>query len=240
MKEKRDKLIETLKLWLEKNDIMGETHFYTIEEWLEREEEYHNESEFVITTEGGLFYILNFGDQKQHLEFEDIVLSFGFFYELGNAWNIGFYYDENLEIIDDSKESIKTYSDKLQDLRWQDKRNLVKSNAEYRCQDCGASTNLEVHHCYYQYGREPWEYPLDSLRCLCRNCHEKRGKLETVIRAKFADLRFDELEIFKKLISKSILAYNRVAFFEFLNSIGNVDGDMDEKYDKMKTIKRFS
>ncbi len=95
MKEKRDKLIQALRLWFEKNDLSRETHFYTIEEWRQREEEYHNESDFVITTEGGLFYILNFGDEKQYLEFEDLVLSFGFFYELGNAWNIGFFCEDN-------------------------------------------------------------------------------------------------------------------------------------------------
>lgn len=239
MKEKRDKLIESLRLWLEKNDLTSETHFFTIEEWQEREEEYHTESEFVITTEGGLYYILNFGDEKQYLEFEDLVLSFGFFYELGNAWNIGFYYEENLENAP-LEEPFKSYADKLRDRRWQNKRDLVKSRAGYRCQDCGSTKNLEVHHCYYQYGKEPWEYPLDTLRCLCRDCHEKRGRLETVLRAKFADLRFNELEVLKKLISYSILAYNRNAFFEFLNSLGNVNGDMDKKYDEMKTIKRFS
>ncbi|REC42031.1 hypothetical protein DRF69_12775 [Chryseobacterium sp. 5_R23647] len=90
------------------------------------------------------------------------------------------------------------------------------------------------------YGREPWEYPLDTLRCLCRDCHEKRGMLETVLRAKFADLRSDELEVFKKLISNSKLAYNRKAFFEFLHSIGDMDSDMDQKYEEMKKIKRFS
>ena len=91
----------------------------------------------------------------------------------------------------------------------------------------------------YQFGREPWEYSLDSLRCLCRNCHERRGKLENILRAKFADLTSDELDIFRKLISSSVLSFNRTAFFGFLSSIGHDHDGMDEKYHEMKTVRRF-
>lgn len=234
MREKRENLIKAIKLWLEKNDLTTDTTFYSIEDWKEREEEYHNDSDFVITTEGGLFHILNFGSVNQQTEFEDLVYSFGFIYELGHSWNIGFYFEN-----DEISPNKKTYIEKLKDQKWIDKREYVKSEAEYKCQDCGSTNSLEVHHCFYQFGREPWEYSLDSLRCLCRNCHERRGELEIILRAKFADLTFDELNIFRKLISDSVLAFNRIAFFEFLNSLGSDHEIMNQKFSDLKEINRF-
>ena len=142
MEEKRKHLIAAIQLQLEKNDHSRDTTFYSIDEWKEREEPYHNDSEFVIITEGALFEILNFGYEQQ-AEFEDLVLSFDFFYELGSAWNLGFYYDQ----VPQKEVKFKTYSEKLRDQRWIDKRDLVKSNANDQCQDCGSTHRLEVHHC---------------------------------------------------------------------------------------------
>lgn len=238
MHEKRIELIKAIRLWMEKNDLTRDTTIYTIEEWKEREESYHNESDFVISTEGELYHILNFGSVNQQIEFEDLVDSFGFFYEFGHSWNLGFYYSQSEEEVKTTK--LMSYSEKLKDQRWLEKRELVKENAEYKCQDCESTTAaLEVHHCYYQFGREPWEYPLDALRCLCRSCHERRGKLETVLRAKFADLSYDELDVFRKLISSSILSFNRHAFFSFLYSMGSDKDLMDYNYEDLKTRKRF-
>lgn len=31
---------------------------------------------------------------------------------------------------------------------------------------------LNVHHRYYEDGKEPWEYPIQSLVTLCEECHE--------------------------------------------------------------------
>lgn len=33
--------------------------------------------------------------------------------------------------------------------------------------------NIHVHHTYYQEGKMPWEYPIDSLHPLCWQCHFK-------------------------------------------------------------------
>lgn len=73
-----------------------------------------------------------------------------------------------------------TYSEKLQDPRWQKKRLGVLNYAEWRCQLCGDSKKtLHVHHSFYD-GRDPWEYPNGSLSCLCSSCHENRhGKSDS-------------------------------------------------------------
>lgn len=236
MEEKRNNLINAIRLWLDKNDLASDTTIYSIEDWRMREEPYHNDSDFVISTEGELYHLLNFGSVNQQIEFEDLICSFGFLYEFGHSWNLGFYYDQTEK---PKITKLLSYSEKLKDPKWLDKRELVKDNAEYKCQDCGSLKSLEVHHCYYQFGREPWEYPLDAMRCLCRSCHERRGKLETVLRAKFADLNYDELDVFQNLISTSILSFNRNAFFTFLYSMGRDYDLMDMNYEDLKTKKRF-
>jgi hypothetical protein len=65
-----------------------------------------------------------------------------------------------------------TYSEKLQDPRWQKKRLQIMSRDGFRCVKCDSETNtLTVHHFYYVTGRMPWEYPNGSMATMCRNCH---------------------------------------------------------------------
>lgn len=65
-----------------------------------------------------------------------------------------------------------TYSEKLQDPRWQKKRLEIMSRDGFRCIKCESETNtLTVHHFYYISGRMPWEYPNESMVTLCRKCH---------------------------------------------------------------------
>ena len=68
------------------------------------------------------------------------------------------------------------YSEKLKDPRWQRKRLEVFQHAEFQCQLCGEDKKtLHVHHSKYD-GREPWEYPLSMLICLCEDCHNQHHK----------------------------------------------------------------
>jgi len=227
---KTEQLKKAIKLWLDKNDLYHETHFYSISEWRERKEDYHNESEFVIVSEGGLWQVLNYGTVEDAYEFEDLVTSMGFFYEMGHHWNFGFYKDET-EV---SPKKHISYSEKLKDSRWIAKRNYVRERADYKCEDCGSNTNLEVHHCFYQYGREPWEYSFDSLRCLCRKCHIERGEIEKVLRAKFAELKLKHLKSIKSLLSNGVLHYQKDSIFEMIESIDKGSKILDKNYMAMK------
>lgn len=68
----------------------------------------------------------------------------------------------------------KTYLEKLQDPRWQRVRLAVMGREDFTCQGCGAKNKpLQVHHGYYERGFEPWDYPTDTLWCLCSGCHEE-------------------------------------------------------------------
>ena len=66
-----------------------------------------------------------------------------------------------------------SYSQKLRDPRWQKKRLIIMDRDKFTCCNCGESEQtLNVHHCYYEAGREPWDYPEASLITLCESCHE--------------------------------------------------------------------
>jgi len=227
----QDKLIKILKIWLKKNELDGDIQFYTIDEWKQRNEEYLNDSEFVITTEGGLNFMLNYGDSD---EFYDLVDSFGYYCELGHSWNIGFYYDN----IENEKKGTLTYSQKLKDYRWQNKRKYILERANNKCEDCNSTLNLQIHHCYYMYGYEPWEYPFDSFRCLCIACHTKRGLTEQVLRGHLASLKTNELDSLIHLVSTGLYWYPRKEIFSLLSSLKHNQTKMKKVFAKLLT-KRF-
>lgn len=68
----------------------------------------------------------------------------------------------------------QSYWELLKDPRWQRKRLEVMERDLWTCTQCGCETNtLNVHHSYYERGKKPWEYPSESLRTLCEECHAK-------------------------------------------------------------------
>lgn len=72
-----------------------------------------------------------------------------------------------------------SYAEKLRDPRWQKKRLEVMHRADFACEECSDKENtLHVHHCLYVTGKEPWDYPISELRCLCERCHDERGSIE--------------------------------------------------------------
>jgi hypothetical protein len=74
-----------------------------------------------------------------------------------------------------------TYKEKLLDKRWIAKRNRIKAERGAKCELCGKTEDLDVHHGYYSFLLEPWDYDSGSLWILCRSCHEKTQVLLTSI-----------------------------------------------------------
>jgi len=65
-----------------------------------------------------------------------------------------------------------TYAEKLKDPRWQKKRLEVFNRDGFKCLLCeDDKTELQVHHISYDYKCEPWEYPLENFKSLCKHCH---------------------------------------------------------------------
>lgn len=75
------------------------------------------------------------------------------------------------------RKSKPSYYELLKDARWQEKRLRIMDAAGFECQHCGAhkdngGVTLNVHHSYYLKNKKPWEYPDESLYCLCEDCHK--------------------------------------------------------------------
>lgn len=76
----------------------------------------------------------------------------------------------NSLISDTSKIS---YSEQLKHNLWKQKRNSIVKQRDNKCERCGSTENLQVHHIKYIKGRLAWEYSDDLLECLCGSCHMK-------------------------------------------------------------------
>lgn len=69
---------------------------------------------------------------------------------------------------------VKTnYNKFLQDPRWLAFRQFVLDIRGFRCEDCGSTDRLQVHHLTYKTGLFPWEYTCNEVKVLCRKCHAK-------------------------------------------------------------------
>lgn len=72
-----------------------------------------------------------------------------------------------------------TYADYLDYIQnsqvWQWKRSDVFARENYCCQNCGRNNQpLHCHHTSKAYQYPLGEEPLDTLHCLCRDCHRMR------------------------------------------------------------------
>jgi len=65
------------------------------------------------------------------------------------------------------------YSEKLKSPKWQKRRLEILQRDEFTCMCCGGNEDtLNVHHTYYEKGKNPWDYPVESLQTLCEGCHK--------------------------------------------------------------------
>lgn len=99
-------------------------------------------------------------------------------------------------------QSQKEYREYFKDPRWQKLRLKILERDSFCCQMCSDGTNtLHVHHRYYESGKKPWEYNMNTLVTLCECCHELetneiRGVcsfLEKIFREKFFSLDIAEI-----------------------------------------------
>lgn len=210
--------LELLTVWMKKNHLATDSRIYTQQQWRERKEEYHNDADYVIVTEGGLFMILNYDDPYNLTEeFSDLLESFNYYYELGHSWNLDLYkIDEELQ----NEKRYLTYAEKLAHPLWQKKRKYILDRASYKCEDCGVSNkSLDVHHCYYMFGLEPWQYPFDALKALCRDCHLKRGEIEKIFRASLQTLTHQEIAQLEDVLETIFWNYDKAIFFQLLQAL---------------------
>jgi hypothetical protein len=125
-------------------------------------------------------YTNNTTSYKQNNSYYDNPLKYKEEYDSNSPKYIN--YDNN--VVNTSKYTSK-YDKFLHDDRWYAKRRKILDRDNHKCQWCGKTTNLQVHHKYYNVypnGKhpEPWDYPDDALMTLCRDCHTKYHEKYTV------------------------------------------------------------
>jgi hypothetical protein len=192
-KEQIDILKEAFEEWLQIHDLDYDFWIYSGKEWRARGELVLQKAEAVIAFENQLVSILNFtGPWNIEDELQDLAGGFGYYFELGNHWNIGFYRVEDAEELPPCS---TPYSQLLRHSRWQAKRQRILSRSGGRCEECARESQaLEVHHCYYRFGRLPWQYPDGALLAVCRDCHARRGKAELRFRMFMTRLKIGTLD----------------------------------------------
>lgn len=78
------------------------------------------------------------------------------------------------EIKDIERRKRKEYYNRLlEDKRWKEFRLKVMSERGNKCECCGGTGILQIHHTFYISGKKPWEYDINDMRVLCRTCHQR-------------------------------------------------------------------
>ena len=71
------------------------------------------------------------------------------------------------------KQEYVPYFQKLRSPKRQMKRLEIMNRDNATCVHCRSSTEtLNVHHIWYESGKDPWDYPDEALQTLCEKCHE--------------------------------------------------------------------
>lgn len=65
------------------------------------------------------------------------------------------------------------YSKQLKDNRWKAFRDFVFSVRGKKCEICGSTSILSVHHIEYKKGAKAWEYTVNDVMVVCSQCHSK-------------------------------------------------------------------
>jgi len=224
MRAQLDILREVFEEWFRIHEINYDFRFYTPEEWAAKEGPNHllQGAELILVFENDLYAWMNYGTDAPD-ELQELAEGFGYYYEQGHAWNMGFYPTDDWQPLPASS---ATYAEKLNDLRWQRKRSRILERCSGKCEECGSNTGLDVHHCYYRFGREPWQYPDIALLALCRDCHKHREHIEMDFRLFQQSLRTDELQSMQKMMSHCKYWYSSKALRSFLDAMWCTPGDV--------------
>lgn len=109
---------------------------------------------------------------------------------------------------------LSAYAQKLKDPRWQKVRLQVMQRDCFSCSLCGdEESTLFVHHGFYQYGIEPWEYPLESLHTLCESCHKTADETREETKVRIGQMSMEAQEYLLGVIE----SLDRLNYGDFLN-----------------------
>lgn len=208
---------EVFTEWMRIHRFDHDFRFFNAEEWGNRDEQFLSRAKLIMSFDNQLVSIFNYSGQWEvEEELQELAGGFGYWFEFGNHWNIGFY---ELEDWPELPPLSSSYTVLLKDDRWTEKRNRITQSCNGSCENCNKVGYLEVHHCYYRWGRYPWQYPDAAFLALCRPCHQKRQDVELRFRTFLPRLKTDELETLQSVIDNNLYWLDRDRFFDFLRKL---------------------
>lgn len=71
--------------------------------------------------------------------------------------------------------SSKRYTEYINSRQWKQRAAAMVARANFRCQRCGSTRTLNVHHLTYEHLGDEW--PQDLI-VLCRKCHKEEHGIE--------------------------------------------------------------
>lgn len=71
-----------------------------------------------------------------------------------------------------------SYDEQLKDKKWLSFRKFVLDVRGRKCENCGKTKNLQIHHPKYKPGHMAWEYTCNEVMVLCGECHMKTHGIE--------------------------------------------------------------
>lgn len=77
------------------------------------------------------------------------------------------------KIISEKKVPYSPYNEQLKDEKWKAFRSFIFIVRGCKCEMCGATGKLQIHHPDYIKGRKAWEYNCNEVIVLCEGCHRK-------------------------------------------------------------------
>lgn len=122
----------------------------------------------------------------------------------------------------------KSYFELLNHPKWQKKRLEILQAANFRCEDCASPDKpLHVHHSYYEKNLKPWDYPTQSLHCLCEDCHKAAQNINTLLKRTLGKIALSEhMQLFGYATGLSVNDSDEnllieVLDYEFAEGVGN-------------------
>lgn len=116
----------------------------------------------------------------------------------------------------------------LKDPRWQKKRLEIFQRDGFKCTKCGDSySTLHVHHFYYNFDLQPWEYPDDILTTYCDFCHLKAHFYLWLAKHGVNDLRnlgflTTDIEEIRNVIYATLQKKHKAAAIQYMDEIKNL------------------
>lgn len=103
-----------------------------------------------------------------------------------------------------------SYQGKLQNPKWQKKRLEILQRDDFKCLHCECDDKeLHVHHRWYEFGKDIWDYPDQCFETLCHECHKL---IEECIKE---NMSYINLELRKSVIDQ----YDYTCILNFIHSL---------------------